>query len=144
MEWLEFSYLGLFSGTFIASTLLPLPSEGILLGFYLADFPIVPVLVIATLGNFLGGLTNYYIGYAGRTDKLIKWFKLDTQKLVRWEKRFARFGIYLGLFSWVPFIGDPMVAALGFFRIRIIPLSIMMLIGKFLRYFVLTLIYLYW
>ncbi len=143
MEWIGLGFFGLFGGTFIASTLIPLPSEGILLGFLMAGFPIIPSLIIATAGNFLGGLTNYYIGKLGSSETLLKKFKLDEIKLAKWEKRFSKWGIYLGLLSWVPFVGDPMVVALGFFKVRIIPLSIMMLIGKFLRYLVITLIYYY-
>lgn len=139
MDWLELGFLGLFLGTFIASTLIPLPSEGILIGFYLADFPVITCLILATAGNFLGGLTNYLIGYLGHSERMVKWFKLDEERLHKWEQRFNKWGVFLGLLSWVPFIGDPMVVALGFFRVNFWKLSLMMLIGKFARYFVLTL-----
>lgn len=139
MDWLELGFLGLFLGTFIASTLIPLPSEGILIGFYLADFPVITCLILATAGNFLGGLTNYLIGYLGHSERMVKWFKLDEERLHKWEQRFNKWGAFLGLLSWVPFIGDPMVVALGFFRVNFWKLSLMMLIGKFARYFVLTL-----
>lgn len=143
MTWINFGLFGLFGGTFLSATLIPFPSEGILLGYYLADFPIIPVLIIATIGNFLGGLTNYFIGRAGSSETLVKKFKLNEEKLNLWEKRFSKWGIYLGLLSWVPFVGDPMIVALGFFRVKLIPLSIMMLVGKFLRYLAITLLYLY-
>ena len=144
MGLLELGLLGLFCGTFLSATILPFPSDVIVLGIYEAGYPIVPSLIIATIGNLLGGLTNYYIGYKGHSEKLIKKFKLNQDKLDKWEGRLSKWGIYLGLISFLPLIGEPMVAALGFFRVKIIPLAFMMLIGKFIRYLVLTLIYLSW
>lgn len=141
--WLiSFGYAGLFAGSFISATLLPFPSEGLLIGAYHLNFSVWLSLLIATLGNFFGGLTNYAIGYRGRTEKIEKKFNLTPTRLALWEKRLANWGIFLGLFSWVPFLGDPMVAALGFFKVRFWPLAAMMLVGKFLRYLILTLLYL--
>lgn len=143
MTWLlDLGFAGLFIGCFLSATLLPFPSDIIVIGIYELGYPVVPCLIIATIANLLGGLTNYYIGYRGNTPKIQKKFGLNPEKLSRWEQRLARWGIYLGLLSWVPFIGDPMVAALGFFRVRFFPLALMMLIGKFIRYLVLTLVYL--
>ncbi len=143
MGLLNFGILGLFIGSFLSATILPFPSEAILIGIYKAGYPVLPCLFVATVGNLLGGLTNYYIGYKGHSKKLIKKFKLNQEKLDKWEVRLSKWGIFLGLLSWVPFVGDPMVAALGFFRVKLVPLIITMFIGKFLRYFVLTMIYLY-
>ena len=143
MIWTSLGLFGLFGGTFLAATLIPFPSEGILVGFFLAGFPIIPVLIIATIGNFLGGLTNYFIGKAASSESLQKKFKLNKNKLEKWEKHFSKWGVYLGLLSWIPFVGDPMIVALGYFKVKIIPLSIMMFIGKFLRYLIITLIFYY-
>jgi len=142
MWFLGFGYAGLFIGSFLASTLIPFPSEGLLIGGYEIGLDVIACLIIATVGNFLGGVTNYYIGYKSNNEKLIKRFKLSEEKIEKWRQRFSKWGIWLGLISWVPFIGDPMVAVLGFFKVKIIPLCITMFIGKFLRYLILTLIYL--
>jgi membrane protein YqaA with SNARE-associated domain len=134
-------YLGLFAGSFLASTLLPFPSEALLiacLGFLDPWW----CLVIATVGNFMGGMTNYYIGYKCNNETLIRKFKFSEQKILKWQNRLSKFGIWLGLISWVPFIGDPMLVLLGFFRVRFVPLALTVLAGKFLRYLILVLIYL--
>jgi len=144
MGLLSLGLFGLFCGTFLSATILPFPSDVIVIGIYEAGYPIIPSLIIATFGNLLGGLTNYYIGYKGHSEKLIKKFKLNQEKLDIWEVRLSKWGIYLGLISFLPLIGEPMVAALGFFRVKFLPLAFMMLIGKFLRYLALTLVYLWW
>ena len=113
-----------------------------MIGSYEIGLDIVLCLTIATIGNFLGGLTNYYIGYKSNNEKLIRRINLSEQKIEKWKIRFSKWGVWLGLISWVPFVGDPMVAVLGFFKVKLIPLCITMLIGKFLRYLALTLIYL--
>ena len=136
------AYSVLFFGSFAAATLLPLPSEAILIGSYEAGLNIALCLIVATCGNFLGGLTNYYIGLKCNNEQLIRRFKFSNEKIDRWEKRFAKWGAWLGLISWIPFVGDPMLVILGFFKVNVLPLSITMIIGKFLRYLVLTMVYL--
>jgi len=143
MGLLAFGYVGLFIGTFLSSTLIPFPSDVFLLGSYEAGLAVIPCLIIATLGNILGALTNYLIGYKSNSAKLIKTFKLNQARLDRWEKRLSKAGVYLGLLAWLPFIGEPMVAVLGFFKVKFWPLVFMMLTGMFLRYLIITLIYLY-
>lgn len=143
MGLLAFGYVGLFIGTFLSATIIPFPSDVILIGSYEAGLPITPCLIVATIGNLLGALTNYFIGYKGNSEKLIKKFKLNQDRLDRWEKRLSKNGVYLGLLAWLPFVGEPLVAALGFFKVKFWPLVSMMLIGKFLRYLTITLIYLY-
>lgn len=141
MDLIELGLLGLFIGTFLAATLIPFPSELTVIAAYEVGLPVTQVLIVATVGNLLGGLTNYFIGYYSHSDKLIKRFRLNQTKIDNWEQRLGKWGIYLGLISWVPIVGDPMVAVLGFFRVKFIPLALMMLIGKFGRYAVLTLLY---
>lgn len=141
MFFLGLGYLGLFVGTFIASTLIPFPSEGLLIGAYELDLSITLSLLVASVGNFLGGCTNYWIGTKANNEKLKERFKLNEEKILLWQKRFNKRGYWLGLISWVPFIGDPMVAVLGFFKVPFLPLAVTMFVGKFLRYFFLTLIY---
>lgn len=135
MNLLTWGILGLFTGTFLSATLLPFPSEALVVGFYQLDYPFWTVLIIATAGNLLGGLTNYYIGFKSNSERLIKRFKLNKFTISQWEQRLSKWGVWLGLLAWLPIIGDPMVAVLGFFKVKWIPLTVMMLIGKFLRYF---------
>lgn len=141
MDLIELGLIGLFIGTFLAATLVPFASEITVIGAYEVGLPIAQVLIVATIGNLLGGLTNYFIGYYSHSDKLISRFKLNQNKIDKWEVRLGKWGIYLGLISWLPIIGDPMVAILGFFRVKFFPLALMMLVGKFTRYAILTLIY---
>ena len=142
VDYLELGLLGLFAGTFLSATIIPFLSDLILLGFYEAGYPILSCLVIATIGNLAGGLTNYFIGFGSSKAALSSKYRLSEKRLGKWKKRLDKWGIYLGLIAWVPIVGEPMTIALGFFRVQFWPLFCMMLIGKFSRYLILTLIYL--
>jgi len=142
MDLFDLGLLGLFIGTFLSATLIPFPSEVILIGMLEAGISVYACLVVATAGNFLGSITNYVIGYLGNSETLIKFFKLNQTKLDLWESRLSEHGVYLGLLAWLPIVGDPMVAALGFFRVKFIPLAALMLLGKFARYLVMCWFYL--
>lgn len=133
MEYIAFGYIGLFVVCFLAATILPLTSEGILLFYLTLNFDPITCLVIASIGNILGGTTNYGLGLIGH--------KLSFQQNSNYSQRFERFnirikkyGASLALFSWVPIIGDPLTIALGFFKVPFIPVLIYMTIAKTLRY----------
>ncbi|MGB1102797.1 MAG: YqaA family protein [Crocinitomicaceae bacterium] len=142
MNFLSWGLIGLYAGTFLAGTLVPFPSEALVIGAYEIDSRFWMIIIIATLGNVLGGITNYWIGFKSSSNGLKKLFKLNDKKIVLWETRFGKWGYWLGLMSWLPFIGDPMVAVLGFFKVRFLPLLMTMIIGKGLRYTILLFLYL--
>ncbi|MGV6861541.1 MAG: YqaA family protein [Putridiphycobacter sp.] len=143
MDWIELGYWGLFLGSFISATLIPLPSEGLLVLFLELDYPYFWVISIATFGNFLGGLTNYYLGRLANIEFLERKFNLNQEKLSRWRSRFDKYGVWLGLLSWLPFVGDPMLVALGVFKVKIVPLSLLMFLGKLIRYIVVAILFYY-
>jgi len=138
MELFSIGFIGLFSASFLSATILPMSSEGILLLMLSQQYEPVSCLMIATIGNSLGGLTNYGLGMFGNA----LWFKrfgIKEEKLITFQKRIQKQGYLLAFFSWVPFIGDPMTVALGFFKVPFIPVLFFIVLGKFLRYLVFVL-----
>ncbi|MBL4863183.1 MAG: DedA family protein [Crocinitomicaceae bacterium] len=134
MDYIELGYLGLFIVCFLSATILPLTSEGVLLLFLATSFDPVSCLLVATLGNSLGGLTNYWLGMLGKVDLLKRFFKKPS----RYERLVVivdKYGYWLGLLSWTPILGDPLTLALGFFRVRFFPFLLLMVLGKFVRYY---------
>ena len=75
-------------------------------------------LAIATVGNWLGGLTSYWIGWLGRWDWIERWFKVKREKLEQQKGHVDRYGVWLALFTWLPIVGDLFAIALGFYRVR--------------------------
>lgn len=94
--------------------------------------------MIATAGNTLGGMTNYMVGMIGNPKWLQK-LNIKEERIRSFELHIHKYGYWLALFSWVPFIGDPLTVALGFFRVSWKPVLALVASGKFLRYLVLIL-----
>lgn len=133
MNYIEFGYLGLFIACFLAATILPFTSEGIFVVFLLQDYSAVNCLVIATLGNTLGGVTNYLIGMLGKERHLQRLFA-NQQRFLRFKSWVSRYGGWTALLAWLPFIGDPLCVFLGFVRTPFLLTLFFMSVGKFLRY----------
>ncbi len=136
-------FSGLFLVTFLSATILPFSSELLLLFMLSKGYDPALCLIIATTGNSIGGLTNYGIGRLGNP----KWLQkagMNPEKLDRWEKSIQRYGSWLALLSWVPLIGDPLIVALGFFRTPFSKVTILLIIGKFVRYLIVISFYVYW
>jgi len=138
MSLLVTGYIGLFFSCFLSATLLPLSSEAILIYLLYQKYDAWLCLLIATTGNSLGGMTNYLLGLLGNPSWLQK-FGIKEERIRSFELRIQKYGYWLAFFSWVPFIGDPLTAALGFFRVSWKPVLILVTLGKFLRYLILIL-----
>lgn len=134
MEWLELGYFGLFLATFLAATILPFSSEAILAGMLLAGFDPFSCLIVATVGNTLGGMSSYFLGYWGSWSILHRWFKVDENKIERWRANVNKYGSFTALLCWMPVIGDLLAIALGVFRAKMLPVFFFMTLGKTLRY----------
>lgn len=111
------------AASFLAATLVPLPSEAALYG-YLQLHPERAALAVAvaTLGNTAGGMTTYLVGH------LIPKKKLDHLAVVR------RYGAPALIFAWLPLVGDGLCVAAGWLRIHWIPALCFMAAGRFGRY----------
>lgn len=141
MEWLlGLGYLGLFIGSFLAATIIPFSADILLVGMLAGGADAFPAIAVASLGNFLGGLTSYWVGYAGKWT-WIERMGVQREQLERQKSRIERFGAVLALLTWVPFIGDLFAVALGFYRVRFIPTAAWMAIGKCARFIGWALVY---
>lgn len=140
MDYIDLGYFGLFLVCFLAATILPLTSEGVLLLFLAASFDPVYCLIVSTIGNTLGGLTNYWLGMVGKPERIRKFFK-SPARYNRLVVNVNKYGYWLGLLSWTPILGDPLTIALGYFRVRFIPFLLLMVLGKFARYFLIIFIW---
>lgn len=130
----EYGYWGLFIGSFLAATVIPFSSEVILSYMLYKNYDFLTCLVIATAGNWLGGLTGYWLGYLAKLEWLEKYFRVKHEHLLKLQNRIEKNGAVVAFFSWIPFIGDPLGIALGFFKVHFTKVAIWMLVGKALRY----------
>ncbi len=145
MEWLvDWGYIGLFLGAVLGATVFPFSSE-VLLTALLTQPTTNPYIAIscATLGNWIGGISSYYIGYLGRWDWIEKYLGVKRERLEAQSERICRWGALMAMMTWVPFIGDVLAVALGFYRVDFKQSALYMLLGKGARFIIWTLLY-YW
>ena len=115
----ELGYIGLFAAAFLAATILPLSSEVVLSALLLNGLSPIALVAIATIGNVLGSLVNYALGYWLSLEVIKKWLKISEEEFVRAEQRFKKYGLLSLCFAWVPVIGDPLTVIAGILRIRL-------------------------
>ena len=133
----EWGYLGLFFASFLAATIIPFLSSEALLSFMIVNqYSLGTVLLVATIGNWLGGLSCYYIGWLGKWDLIEKHLKIKVLTLERLKPKVDRWGAPLAFFCWIPVIGDPLAVGLGLFKTNPISVALWILIGKGIRYLV--------
>jgi membrane protein YqaA with SNARE-associated domain len=139
MQFLEeISYLGLFISSFLAATFLPFSSEAIISALYLKNQQtFLLLIIIASIGNTLGGMFNYAIGHFGKLEWAEKYLKIKQENLKRYQEIINKWGSLLAFFCWLPIIGDPLSLALGYFRVPWQKTLLFMLLGKVLRYLIL-------
>ncbi|MBU1567538.1 MAG: DedA family protein [Proteobacteria bacterium] len=128
----------LFVLSFMAATILPIGSEWLLIVMVLQGFSLHNVIIIATLGNFLGACTTYLIGIWGAGFFIRSILRIDDTQLVRAKNIYGKYGAWSLLLSWLPVIGDPLCLVAGVFRISFIRFSVLVFVGKFSRYAILA------
>ncbi len=139
MEWLEsWGYIGLFIGTFLAATVVPFSADFLLVGMLLAGSSPVATALVGTGGNWLGGLTCYWIGWVGKWHWIEKHLKVTREKLARQKNRIDRHAGWLAFFSWIPVIGVVFIVGLGFYRVDFKKSAFFMLLGRAVRFAAVT------
>lgn len=130
----HYGYGALFSLSFLASTVVPIGSEWLLVAMVLKGFDPVLSVATATTGNTLGACTTYGIGVYGSKLVIHKLFRIDDISYRRAENFYAKYGRWSLLFSWLPLVGDPLCLAGGLLRIHFLVFLPLVFAGKLFRY----------
>ena len=112
----EWGYLGLFISSFLAATIIPLSSELVLSILLANNYDLFTTLMVASLGNWLGGVSSFILGRLGNWNFLEKYFRVKKENIYKWKVNIDRWGGLLAFLCWLPIFGDPIAIALGFFR----------------------------
>ena len=132
-------YFSLFLSSFFAATLLPAQSEAFL-AFQLVSNRnnLIYLIFLATLGNVLGSLVNWYLGRFCLKYKEKKWFPIKVYQLEKGQKYYRKYGRFSLLFSWLPVVGDPITLVAGVLKEPLWSFLILVTIAKGLRYIFVT------
>ncbi|MBS9718952.1 YqaA family protein [Pseudohalocynthiibacter aestuariivivens] len=125
----------LFASAFTSATLLPGSSEAMLLTLLAGGSEEVMMLIlVATAGNVLGSLVNWFLGRTFSMFRDRKWFPVKEKAYERAEIWYDRYGVWSLLLSWLPVIGDPITVVAGALRVDVLRFLLLVSISKASRY----------
>ena len=116
--------------SFLAATILPFASEVPLALVVRSHSEFLLPVTVATFGNFAGACTTYGLARAAATKLAPK----PSKQTPRARALFERYGAPSLALSWVPIVGDAIVAIAGASRVSFLQFSFWTLIGKAARY----------
>lgn len=129
------SYLALFMSALLAATLIPAQSEALLFTLiYGGEHNIALLLIIATVGNTLGAVINWWLGLNLQRFRNKRWFPMKQKTLTKAQRNFQKYGLWSLLLSWMPIIGDPITLIAGFMRVPFPIFLLLVTIAKGGRY----------
>ena len=130
-----FDYLMVFGASLLAATIAPFYSE-VVLAAVLTRQPdaLLTLWLLASVGNTLGAMINWCLGRYLLHYQHKRWFPIKEQQLHKAQAGFQRFGSWSLLLSWLPIIGDPLTLIAGMMKVRLLPFTLLVFIGKSARY----------
>lgn len=130
-------YLGILIACFLSATLVPFSADLVVMGF-LAVVKADPwlCLAVATLGGWMGGVLNFYLGRLGKEEWIRKHSRIREDRLLKVKTWMQGKGGYMAFFSWFPLVGSLITISLGYFRAGRFSVILFLLIGMLVRYLV--------
>jgi membrane protein YqaA with SNARE-associated domain len=132
---------GLFIVAMLAGSIVPMPSEALLVAVIAGGVSPVAAVAVATVGNVLGALSLYLLGVWGARGgggRLGRWIsrrsEREAPRLERARRRLQTWGAPVLILSWLPVVGDAFVLAAGIVGVRSVPFLVFTVLGKGLRY----------
>jgi len=136
--------LGVFLAMFFESSIVPIPSEVIIIGAGALGVPLASVLIFGALGSTLGAMVGYALGRYAAMPVLLKFGKFilikphHIYKAEEFAKKYGVASVFIGrVIPIIPF--KVFSIAAGITRIPFIPFVLCTLIGVLPRIFLLAL-----
>ena len=126
-------YLVLFASALISATLFPLGSEALLIYDIKESYNLYLLIAVATIGNTLGSVINYFLGLKGEEYLISKNF-LKEKYIIKSKYYFDKYGSISLLFSWLPIIGDPITFVAGILKYDFKKFLVLVFSAKLSRY----------
>ena len=137
--FIDWGYIGLFISALVAGSILPFSSEVVMTILVQMGADPTMCLISASVGNTIGGLLCYWLGYLGNMEWIERWLKIEKQKIDKVSGFVKRYGAVMGRFGVLPWVGEAIIVLLGLMRANVYVTTITMFIGKFVRYLLIIL-----
>ena len=140
----NFGDLGVFIGMFLESSIVPIPSEVIIMGAAAAGISMTSIVIFGSLGATLGGILGYSIGRYGAKPLILRYGKFifikprHVEKVESFAKRYGSFSVFIGrIVPVIPF--KVFSIAAGIVRIPLPQFILYTALGVVPRIFILSL-----
>ena len=130
----DYGYWGMGVLSFLSGSIIPIASEVLLLFFLGIGMNAILLVIVATIGNTIGGITCYMLGYLANKDTLWRLFHISDEKMQRADGLILKYGYWTAALSFLPALGEVILVALGIMRVNKYKVIAVMALGKFLRY----------
>ncbi len=130
----SWGYGGMFLSALLAGSIIPFSSELVFAMMISGGKAPLLVLIAASLGNFLGSMSCYWVGMLGKREWIHRWLGVSEEKLDKAARFLQGRGAWMGFFTFLPYIGEATAVTLGIMRARQSIVALSMLIGKVVRY----------
>lgn len=139
---IQWGYLGLFVSAILAGSVLPFSSEVVLVALIVPSVGLFPwtCLLLATVGNVIGGMTCYYLGHLGKISWIEKYLRLSEKKVRKTMRYLHNKSAWIAFFAFLPIVGSVITVSLGFMRSNPYIVCLSMTFGKLTRYLIIILI----
>ena len=137
----QYGLVTVFVVSLISATLLPVGSEFAVIGLIKLNPELFwPTIVVATIGNTIGGAITWWMGYGAEA----LYEKVQHKPLQLCALNWLQgFGAKACLLSWLPVVGDPLCALAGWLKLPFWPCVFYMAVGKLARYITMTILLLW-
>lgn len=125
---------GMFIAAFLAGSILPFSSEVVMVSLLAVGIEPWQLLLYASIGNSLGGITCYYIGRLTTPERMQQILHVNPRHMKHAQCLVQRWGALMGFLCWIPILGDAILVTLGIMRSNALVTNIMMVFGRTLRY----------
>ena len=132
----DYNLWGLFLASFLAATIVPFSSEVVLTAVLANGTDVMWAVIIASLGNWAGGMTSFALGFLGKWEWIEKYLRVKRETIEKWHNRLYNRGAIFAFLTWLPGVGDIFAIGLGVLRTNIWIVAVTMFAGKLLRYIV--------
>ena len=130
----DYGYWGMGVLSFLSGSIVPIASEVLLLFFLGIGMNAMLLVIVATIGNTLGGITCFLMGYLADKDMVGRLFRIPEKRMRRADELIQKYGYWTAALSFLPALGEVILVALGIMRVNKYKVIAVMALGKFLRY----------
>ena len=129
------SLFTLFASAFLAATIVPLSSEILLLALLRDGGDAALLIAVASVGNTLGSVVNWWLGLFLLKFQDRPWFYFSPEQIERAQNWYQRYGLWSLLLAWLP-LGDGLTVIGGVMRVPLWKFILLVGFGKTARYIV--------